>query len=116
MRTLDRRTFLRVTIATCAGVGLPCGLQAERDKPATARILTAPITRQPVNSTSIAGIGYHAKLQVLEIAFHSGAVYRYEAVPSAVFESLMKAESKGRYFSRQIRDRFQFHRMEAARP
>ena len=76
------------------------------------KLLAAPIERRAVNSTSIAGIGYHARLQVLEIAFRSGALYRYVAVPPAVFEALMKAESKGRYFTQHIRNRFEFHRLE----
>ena len=74
------------------------------------KVLATPIEREAVNSTSIAGIGYHARLKVLEIAFRSGAVYRYVAVPPAIFEGLTKAESKGCYFTQRIRGRFEFSR------
>ena len=112
---LDRRSFLRGAVALCAGLAAPLRMLAARDEMAK-KVLVAPIERRAVNSTSIAGIGYHARLQVLEIAFRSGAVYRYVAVPPALFEALMKAESKGRYFTQHIRNRFEFHRMEDIRP
>ena len=112
---LDRRSFLRGAITLCAGLAVPRRVFAARDETAK-KVLAVPIERRAVNSTSIAGIGYHARLQVLEIAFRSGAVYRYVGVPPAVFEGLTKAESKGRYFTRQIRNRFEFHRMEDIRP
>jgi hypothetical protein len=112
---LDRRSFLCCAVTLCIGFVVPRRVLAAQDE-AAAKLLGAPIERRAVTSTSIAGIGYHARLQVLEIAFRSGAVYRYVAVPPAVFEALMKAESKGRYFTQYIRNRFAFHRMEDIRP
>jgi hypothetical protein len=49
-------------------------------------------------------VGYDSTEQVLEIEFTSGAVYQYLEVPAAVFEELMHAGSKGRYFNQEIRD------------
>lgn len=78
--------------------------------------LRAPIERRAVESTSIASAGYHAALRILEIEFHSGAIYRYLAVPPEVFNALMVADSKGRYFSQHIRNKFEFLRIDARRP
>ena len=60
--------------------------------------------RQPVTSTSLRSAGYDAEKEVLEVEFHHGSVYQYEGVPADVFEELMNAESKGRYFMDEIRD------------
>ncbi len=106
---------MRFAVAMCVGFGLPRCAEAGRDDTA-AVVLAAPIERRQVTSTSIAGVGYHAKLRVLEIEFHSGAIYRYVAVPPGVFEALMKADSKGRYFTQQIRNRFAYHRVGGPRP
>ncbi len=112
---MDRREFVRAAVIMLAALGVKAGALAASATPA-ANPLTAPIKRKPINSTSIAEIGYHAPLQVLEIAFRSGAVYRYRAVPMEIYKGLMKAESKGRYFTQNIRNRFKFHRTELSRP
>ncbi len=44
-------------------------------------------------------------------AVRSAAIYRYFAVPQAVFEGLIAAESKGVYFNRNVRDRFRHQRL-----
>ena len=49
-------------------------------------------------------VGYDSAQQILEVEFTSGAVYQYLEVPSAIFDELMHAESKGRYFNQEIRD------------
>jgi len=46
----------------------------------------------------------------LELAFHSGARYRYFAVPPAVVQGLLAAPSKGAYFNCHIRNRFRYQR------
>ena len=112
---MDRRKFVRYGVALLLGFGGTRMGSGENAKPA-ANPLNEPIERKAVTSTSIAGIGYHPRLQVLEIEFRSGAVYRYLAVPPAVYEALMKAESKGRYFAQHVRSQFTFHRMKEPRP
>ena len=47
----------------------------------------------------------------LELEFRSGAIYRYFAVPQAVFQELIAAESKGAYFNRHVRNRFRDQRL-----
>lgn len=112
---LDRRSFLRFGAAWCLLAAGPQGVSANSNEQ-LAKLLSAPIERRAVASKSIAGFGYHVRLQVLEIAFRSGAVYRYFGVPRPVFDGLLKADSKGRYFSQEIRNRFEFRRLEEIRP
>jgi KTSC domain len=62
--------------------------------------------RKSVSSSSVASVGYDSKTQILEIEFHSGSVYDYEEVPPEVYQGLMKASSKGRYFANEIRGQY----------
>jgi KTSC domain len=60
----------------------------------------------PVSSSNLKSVGYDAEAAVLEIAFHSGGVYRYSAVSGATYSGLMSARSKGQYFEQLIRYRY----------
>ena len=66
--------------------------------------------REPVESSAISSVGYDPRREVLELEFSSGAVYDYFEVPRSVYDSLMKAPSKGRFVSRSIRGRFSSER------
>ncbi len=68
--------------------------------------------RIPVNSASICSIGFDIESAILEIEFHSGAVYQYTEVPVEEFDSLMSAESHGHYFNVNIRNAYPFVRLE----
>lgn len=65
----------------------------------------------PVDSTSIAAIGYDATERTLWVRFVTGATYRYSDVPPATYEEFLEAESKGRYFNSEIRDAYSFERV-----
>lgn len=71
--------------------------------------------RQAVESTTVRSIGYDARSKVLEIEFQSGMVYQYFDVPETVHEEFQGAESKGKYFNREIRDEYLFMRVTSAR-
>jgi hypothetical protein len=64
------------------------------------------VQRVPVTSASIVSLGYDAATSTLEVEFAGGGVYRYFAVPRAVHESLLKAESVGRTFNVVVRGRY----------
>ena len=64
--------------------------------------------RQRVDSTSLASVGYDPTYWTLDIEFRKGSVYRYFWVLPSVYQSLMQAPSKGRFFMTQIRDRFPY--------
>src|SRR5437588_8759188 len=45
------------------------------------------------------------------IEFCDGAVYRYFAVPAAIHNALLAADSKGAYFNRKIRNCFRINQV-----
>jgi hypothetical protein len=59
--------------------------------------------RIPVQSSDLTSVGYDVDSQLLEVEFHSGAVYDYARVPASVHHGLMSAGSKGRYFNQFVR-------------
>lgn len=60
--------------------------------------------RQTVRSSNLRSVGYDTSTATLEIEFNSGGVYQYSGVPTQVYDSLVRSESLGRYFSSHIRD------------
>lgn len=66
-----------------------------------------------VDSTAIREIDYDAERSKLLVRFESGERYVYVGVPGEVHRSFIDADSKGRFFQAQIRDRYPFNRLEA---
>jgi KTSC domain len=66
--------------------------------------------RTPVVSSLLRSIAYSTDT-TLELEFRNGAIYRYFAVPQAVFKALVAAESKGVFFNRNVRNRFRYQRL-----
>jgi hypothetical protein len=60
----------------------------------------------PLESSVFTSAAYRAGARQLYLRFHDGAIYRYFDCPGTVYEELLAAESKGRYFSQHIRNRF----------
>ncbi|MDQ2630840.1 MAG: KTSC domain-containing protein [Actinomycetota bacterium] len=67
--------------------------------------------RVPVESSSIESVGYEKN--VLEVRFRNGGLYRYFDVPEQAVVSLMRAESKGRFFNQEIRGRYPAARLKS---
>jgi hypothetical protein len=63
-----------------------------------------------VESSLLASVEYACD-QTLDLTFRSGSSYRYFAVPHAVVDELIAAESKGAYFNQHIRNRFPYQRL-----
>jgi len=68
--------------------------------------------RIPVDSSSIASIGYDMGQRVLEVEFEHGGVYQYAGVPPSVYTAFVNAPSKGRYFHRSVRGFYSYTRTE----
>jgi hypothetical protein len=67
--------------------------------------------RQPVQSENIKNVGYDAARKVLEIEFHSGGIYQYSNVSSAVYDGLMRASSHGKFFHAHIKSLYVHHKL-----
>ena len=66
-----------------------------------------------VDSTAIDQIDYDAERTKLLVRFVSGEAYIYVGVPGEVHRSFVAAESKGRFFQAQIRDRYPFNKLDS---
>ena len=63
-----------------------------------------------VESSTLTALAYDEVQKVLRLEFRSRAVYRYFGVPAPVYEALLAASSKGKYFNRAIRGIFPYSR------
>ena len=73
-----------------------------------------------VNSSNIKQIWYeedvyislNRKIPVLRVVFTNGGVYDYYQVPKYLHVGLMKAESKGKYFHKNIKNQFHYEKVK----
>ena len=49
----------------------------------------------------------------LQLSFRNGTSYRYSDVPAEVYDQLLLAESKGKYFNLHIRNRYAYTKISA---
>jgi len=68
--------------------------------------IVSRIKRIPVQSSALAAVGYSKKLRALEIEFRNGAIYRYLGVEPNVYEALLNASSKARFYDENIRHKY----------
>jgi len=69
------------------------------------------LNRIAVASSDLVSVGYDGSAGTLEVEFKDGSVYQYFGVPSDIFNQLLGASSKGSFFARQVKNRFQFSRL-----
>jgi hypothetical protein len=67
--------------------------------------------RESVDSTAVRSIGFDADINVLELEFASGAVYKYFGVPRKLYEAMRGADSLGAFVNREIVPRFRAERV-----
>jgi hypothetical protein len=72
------------------------------------------MNRIPVDSSSLVSIGYDIVdgLLVLEVEFKGERLYHYYDVPAEVHYDLMKAESVGSYFNKNIAKKYKYRQIE----
>jgi hypothetical protein len=68
-----------------------------------------------VSSSTLATIAYDRTRELLQLEFHSHAIYQYFGVPATVHVALLSAPSKGSYFSQVIRGKFPYGRISKGR-
>lgn len=66
----------------------------------------------PVDSSSIQAVGYLKDEAKLCVRFVSHKTYIYMGVPLETYRELMRTESKGRYFNREVRDSYDYFELE----
>jgi lysyl-tRNA synthetase class 2 len=65
-----------------------------------------------VESAAIQDIDYDVERAKLLVRFQSGEQYVYVGVPGEVHRSFLEADSKGRFFQAEIRDRYPYNRLD----
>jgi hypothetical protein len=65
-------------------------------------------------STAIRGNDYDPENRRLQITFVTGRIYVYEEVPVSIYSEFSAASSKGVFFNKFIRDRYQFREITPA--
>ncbi len=73
------------------------------------------MTWLPLESKMFVSAAYDDAKRTLYLRFQSGEVYRYFDVPTATYQDLLTAESKGRFFLASIRGSFRYERMAKLR-
>lgn len=74
------------------------------------RILT------PVKSSTLQAIGFYEAKEELVVEFKGGAQYLYKKVPKPTFDSLMNAESHGKFFHSTIKGKHEFVKIKQGIP
>ena len=59
--------------------------------------------RHAVNSSVIRTLTYDEEHNILEVEFRTGRVYQYSAVSPVEYDELLRANSIGEFFNREIR-------------
>ena len=90
-------------IALAAFLFAAAALAADRDNQAG---IVSHIRRVPVQSTALAAVGYSKRLRALEIEFRNGAIYRYLDVAPELYDALLNAQSKARFYDDNIRHKY----------
>ena len=67
---------------------------------------------QPVKSKGIRKVAYDAEARTLDVEFSSSRAYRYFDVPPSVYAWLARADSKGRFINRLVKDKYRFERLD----
>ena len=94
------RRFPPIALATFLFAATLC---ANSNEPTA---IISHIKRVPVESSALATVGYSKKLRALEIEFRNHSVYRYLEVPSEVYDALLNAHSKARFYDENIRHKY----------
>lgn len=70
--------------------------------------------REKVKSSNVFSIGYDETKKILEVEFNGGGIYQYTPIPKHTYAKLMKAESKGVFLSKFIKNnkKFKFTKIE----
>lgn len=65
------------------------------------------IGMKPVDSSNIDSMGYNVEHSVLKVRFVNGGQYAYLDVPDNILTEATKADSIGKYFNANVRNKFE---------
>lgn len=85
--------------------------QQGNDHEAVQARLLDEITMIPVDSSTVAAVGYSDADRTLQVDFTSGSRYRYFEVPSQRVTGFLEASSKGGYLNSEIKGVYEYERV-----
>jgi len=59
-----------------------------------------------VKSSSIRSVGYEPETKTLGVTFNHGMTYHYANVDQEIYDAMMVADSVGKFFQQEIKNRF----------
>lgn len=62
--------------------------------------------RKDIDSSMLRSIGYDPDSSTLELEFNNGAVWQYFDFPESLWYEFESAESKGKFFFREIKNQY----------
>jgi hypothetical protein len=69
------------------------------------------MNRIPVTSSNVVSVGYDPNSQILEVEFKNNAIYHYFDVPQHIYESLLSAESVGKFLHANVKGIYRYARI-----
>lgn len=76
------------------------------------KILREAYSYKKVKSSNLEIVGYDPKAKTMQVKFHSGNIYEFSAVSRFVYDALLQSESKGQFFNKFIKGRFECQKLE----
>ena len=73
------------------------------------------VSWEAVESGLFTAAAYRPEARQLYLRFRDGNIYRYFDCTAGIYDAFLAAESKGRYFSSHIRDRFRYEQVRDVR-
>jgi hypothetical protein len=70
-----------------------------------------PMQREMVDSSLIKSIGYDEEIGVLQVEFTEGQIRDYKNVSAELYKQFLTASSKGRFYLKHIRKKFDFNQV-----
>lgn len=67
--------------------------------------------RTPVDSSTVADVGYDHATMTLEVGFLNGTVYQYFDVPETLAQEFMQAPSKGAFLNASIKNSYRYAKL-----
>jgi hypothetical protein len=69
------------------------------------------VIRVPVDSSSLASVGYDVDNFILEVEFRNGKIYQYLGVPLAIHQKMMSADSLGQFLNKYVKPAYECNRL-----
>lgn len=73
--------------------------------------INGKIINLEIESSNLKNASYNTESQVLTITFNNGGIYEYYKVPWNIFTKFQMAQSQGKFFSSDIRTKYDYKKI-----